>query len=197
MPFPSPGSSDPGIKPRSLALQADCLPFEPPGKLTPGYFLAWKQLPSVSVSLPPSCLPSSSFSPPPCCFLLSVWVFLTKMPLCSVPSQPCVVVGRGGGLYAYPFGGRLPCLAVPKPDVWSFLGRPPASPTGQGSLGRLSLFHDRSLSVLQAAWASTGYPGDTKGRVKLGSASLQGYSEPALGPPSTPEQGREGSSSLI
>lgn len=125
------------------------------------------------MSLPPSCLSSSSSSPAPCCCMLSVWVFLTKMPLCSVPSQPCVVVGRGGGLYAYPFGGRLLCLAVPKPDVRSFLGRPPASPTGQGSLGRLSLFHHRSLSVLQAAWASTGYPGDTEGHVKLGSVSLK------------------------
>ena len=33
MPFPSPGDlSDPGIEPRSLALQADALPSEPPGK---------------------------------------------------------------------------------------------------------------------------------------------------------------------
>ena len=92
---------DAGIEPRSPALQADCLPFEPPGKLqirsdqslTPGYFLSWKQLPSVSVSLPPSCLPRSSPFPPPYCFMFSIWVFLTKMPLCSVPSQPCVVVG--------------------------------------------------------------------------------------------------------
>ena len=33
LPFPSPGDlPDPGIKPRSPALQADSLPFEPPGK---------------------------------------------------------------------------------------------------------------------------------------------------------------------
>ena len=33
LPFPSPGDlSDPGIKPRSPALQADALPSEPPGK---------------------------------------------------------------------------------------------------------------------------------------------------------------------
>ena len=33
LPFPSPGDlPDPGIKPRSPALQADALPFEPPGK---------------------------------------------------------------------------------------------------------------------------------------------------------------------
>ena len=32
MPFPSPGDlSNPGIDPRSPALQADPLPFEPPG----------------------------------------------------------------------------------------------------------------------------------------------------------------------
>ena len=33
LPFPSPGDlSDPGIEPRSPALQADALPSEPPGK---------------------------------------------------------------------------------------------------------------------------------------------------------------------
>ena len=33
LPFPSPGDlPDPGIKPRSPALQADSLPWEPPGK---------------------------------------------------------------------------------------------------------------------------------------------------------------------
>ena len=33
MPFPSPGDlPNPGTKPRSLALQADALPSEPPGK---------------------------------------------------------------------------------------------------------------------------------------------------------------------
>ena len=33
LPFPSPGDlPDPGIKPRSPALQADTLPSEPPGK---------------------------------------------------------------------------------------------------------------------------------------------------------------------
>ena len=33
LPFPSPGDlPDPEIKPGSLALQADSLPFEPPGK---------------------------------------------------------------------------------------------------------------------------------------------------------------------
>ena len=35
LPFPSPGDlPDPGIKPRSPTLQADALPFEPPGKPT-------------------------------------------------------------------------------------------------------------------------------------------------------------------
>ena len=35
LPFPSPGDlPDPGIDPRSPALQADSLPAEPPGKLT-------------------------------------------------------------------------------------------------------------------------------------------------------------------
>ena len=36
LPFPSPGDLlDPGIEPRSLALQADSLPSEPLGKLPP------------------------------------------------------------------------------------------------------------------------------------------------------------------
>ena len=36
-PFPSPGDlPDPGIKPKSPALQADASPSEPPGKLTVG-----------------------------------------------------------------------------------------------------------------------------------------------------------------
>ena len=34
LPFPSPGLPDPGIEPRSPALQADALPSEPPEKLT-------------------------------------------------------------------------------------------------------------------------------------------------------------------
>ena len=35
LPFPSPGDlPDPGIEPRSPALQADSLPSEPPGKWT-------------------------------------------------------------------------------------------------------------------------------------------------------------------
>ena len=35
LPFPSPGDlPDPGIEPRSPALQADALPSEPPGKLS-------------------------------------------------------------------------------------------------------------------------------------------------------------------
>ena len=38
LPFPSPGDfPDPGIKPRSPALQVDALPSEPPGK-SPKYF---------------------------------------------------------------------------------------------------------------------------------------------------------------
>jgi len=33
LPFPSPGNlPDPGIEPKSLALQTDALPSEPPGK---------------------------------------------------------------------------------------------------------------------------------------------------------------------
>ena len=37
LPFPSPGDlPDPGIKPRSPAMQADALPSEPPGKHVEG-----------------------------------------------------------------------------------------------------------------------------------------------------------------
>ena len=49
LPFPSPGDlPDPGIEPRSPALQADALPSEPPGKpleahtITEIYFIAKK-----------------------------------------------------------------------------------------------------------------------------------------------------------
>ena len=46
LPFPSPGDlPDPGIEPRSLALQADSLPSQPPGKPLKDY---WKAL-EVSV----------------------------------------------------------------------------------------------------------------------------------------------------
>ena len=39
LPFPSPGDPpDPGIKPRSPALQADALPSEPPGKPLMAYY---------------------------------------------------------------------------------------------------------------------------------------------------------------
>ena len=42
LPFPSPGNlPDPGIKPRSPALQADTLPSEPPGKLCPLFVIPW------------------------------------------------------------------------------------------------------------------------------------------------------------
>ena len=43
MPFPSPGDfSDPGIEPRSLALQVDSLLSEPPGKPDAGPFLSFR-----------------------------------------------------------------------------------------------------------------------------------------------------------
>ena len=68
---------DPGIEPRSPALQADCLPLEPPGKLIPSYFLSWRQLPSVSVCLP---LPPAFPAPPP----LSLRVALCSLSGCSL-----------------------------------------------------------------------------------------------------------------
>ena len=40
---------DPGIKPRSLALQADSLPFEPPGKPITGYM---KEIHSPELAFP-------------------------------------------------------------------------------------------------------------------------------------------------
>ena len=49
LPFPSPGDlPDPGIEPRSLELQADALPSEPPGKPSePNTWLLMKQSPRV------------------------------------------------------------------------------------------------------------------------------------------------------
>ena len=47
LPFPSPGDlPDPGIEPRSLALQGDSLPSEPPGKLL--RLVRWTQLEDLS-----------------------------------------------------------------------------------------------------------------------------------------------------
>ena len=46
LPFPSPGDlPEPGIEPRSPALQADALPSEPPGKSshTPEYYFDFKK----------------------------------------------------------------------------------------------------------------------------------------------------------
>ena len=40
LPFPSPGDlPDPGIEARSLTLQADSLPYEPPGKCPTQHFI--------------------------------------------------------------------------------------------------------------------------------------------------------------
>ena len=48
LPFPSPGDlPDPGIEPRSPALQADALPSEPPGKfgtLSSSFLFLWKYI---------------------------------------------------------------------------------------------------------------------------------------------------------
>ena len=194
---------DAGIEPRSPALQVDCLPFEPPGKLQIRSDQISRLLPVISY--PGSSFPLSlcrslppAFPAPP---LLPLRIALCSLSGCFLQRCLYVLSHRshvwwwGAGFICSSFWGRLPCLVVPIPDARSSLGHPPASPPGQGSLGRLSLFHHRSLSVLQAA--STGYPGDTEGHVKLGSASLQVYSDPALRPPSTPEQGREDSSRLI
>ena len=51
LPFPSPGDlPDPGIEPRSPALQADALPSEPPGKQKPVILLLKTQLSQVTVA---------------------------------------------------------------------------------------------------------------------------------------------------
>lgn len=83
------------------------------------------------------------------------------MPSCSVPLQPHGGGGKRGRFICSSFGGRLPCLVVPTPDARSSLGRllqPPL--TGQpGQAFCFTIAH----SVLQAAWASTGYPGTPRG----------------------------------
>ena len=59
LPFPSPGDlPDPGIKPRSPALQADALPSEPPGK--PCFYF---QFSSVAQSCPTLCDPMNCSTP--------------------------------------------------------------------------------------------------------------------------------------
>ena len=54
LPFPPPGDlPNPGIEPRSPALQAECLPTEPPGKpLSPAFFFSPSYLPKGSPALP-------------------------------------------------------------------------------------------------------------------------------------------------
>ena len=50
LPFPSPGDlPDPGIEPRSPALQADALTSEPPGK--PKYIIRTQQLVSITAAV--------------------------------------------------------------------------------------------------------------------------------------------------
>ena len=53
LPFPSPGDlPDPGIEPRSLALQADTLPSEPPGKPWKGLkFMYWKENDKIQLKI--------------------------------------------------------------------------------------------------------------------------------------------------
>ena len=68
LPFPSPGDfPDPGIKPKSPALQADSLPSEPPGK--PVYFHPVQKLTISCRSLRKSLQHISAFTlasfPPP------------------------------------------------------------------------------------------------------------------------------------
>ena len=64
LPFPSPGDlPDPAIKPRSLALQADSLPSEPPGK--PNYKLKY----FIKESLGNCNVDTELCQPSPCVFL--------------------------------------------------------------------------------------------------------------------------------
>lgn len=155
--------------------------------LTPSYFLSWKAASlclclslSLPPSLPPSCLSPSSFSLPLCCFAFSVWVLLTKMPLFSAPLLPWWGVGRGRYMlillgedylaWLWPSQMPDPSWDTPQPTHW------PQQPE-QGFSVSPSLTHC-PLYCPAVHW----YPGETEGHVKLGSASLQVYSEPALGP---------------
>ena len=69
LPFPSPGDfPDPGIKPRSPALQADSLSFEPPGKYKPEHLTARQDFPEFSF---PQSLKPTTFDVSP---TMSAWV---------------------------------------------------------------------------------------------------------------------------
>ena len=74
-PFPSPGDlPNPEIKPRFLALQADCLPIKPQGKPIPSkeqvffFLISWLQSPSTVILEPKKIkyVTASNFSPPIC-----------------------------------------------------------------------------------------------------------------------------------
>ena len=92
LPFPSPGDlPDPGIEPRSPALQADALPSEPPGK----HFGHWTT--SKSSLSPSSPLPSVATAP---CICTSTAVLHTCRPsswLWGIPAQPSVGFPDWGG----------------------------------------------------------------------------------------------------
>ena len=69
LPFPSPGDlPDPGMEPRSPAMQADSSPSEPPGK--PTYFRLLKSSPSL-VRVSGRAFNTSLLSPLPLSHLLS------------------------------------------------------------------------------------------------------------------------------
>ena len=64
LPFPSPGDlPDPGIESRSLALQADALPSEPPGNTLTLFQFSPVQFSSVAQSSPTLCDPMNRSKP--------------------------------------------------------------------------------------------------------------------------------------
>ena len=91
LPFPSPGDlPDPGMEPRSPALQADTLPSEPPGKPQPYttgvHFTIWYCIilgwPNHSFGFSHKLLPNTLLA---CLVLNHVWLFVTPW---TVAGQP-------------------------------------------------------------------------------------------------------------
>ena len=91
LPFPSPGDlPDPGMEPRSPALQADTLPSEPPGKPQPYttgvHFTIWYCIilgwPNHSFGFSHKLLPNTLLA---CLVLNHVWLFATPW---TVAGQP-------------------------------------------------------------------------------------------------------------
>ena len=87
LPFPSPGDlPDPGIKPRSPALQADSLPSEPQGKPI--------ILPTIPYCSSGNNLDLQSINNLPCLYLLDLWLYCQAQSFTLENENSCVLFNQ-------------------------------------------------------------------------------------------------------